>query len=156
MVRDAKRLSATLTDPGDAPIGATAGTLTGTIVSVYRSGRLKKQIVGLSQNEDALEQLEAGRIDATLVPLDRLDAWHIRHPDSALRHTGYLHPLRIYIGFVALPAAHEARDAANRVIERASADGKLKQWSRDTQTSWVAPAEPAVGAPIGLPQLLID
>lgn len=153
VVRDPARSAATLAEPGDARIGATAGTLTGTIVSLYRNGRLKKQVFGLAQNEDALEQLEAGRIDATLVPLDRLDAWRIRHPGSVLHRTGYLHPLRINIGFVALHAARDELDAANKVIVRAGSDGTLERWSRDLQTSWIPPVAPDVGTPIGLSQL---
>ena len=50
VVRDPAREGATLADPGDARIGAVTGTLAGTAVSMYRNGRLRKQVVSLSQN----------------------------------------------------------------------------------------------------------
>ena len=70
-----------------------------------------------------------------------------------MRRTGYLHPLRINIGFVALSDAAAVLAAANRVVARAAADGTLERWSKQTHTSWIEPAEPAIGAPIGMQQL---
>ena len=45
IVRDASRESATLSEPGDARIGVVAGTMTGSIVMLYRQGRLTPQLV---------------------------------------------------------------------------------------------------------------
>ena len=154
VVRDAARASATLADPGDARIGVTAGTLAGTAVTLYRNGTLRSQLVSLARNEDALEELDAGRIDATLASLDRYDAWRLAHPGSSVRRAAYLHPLRINIGFVARSDAGAVLDAANRVIARALADGELERWSAATGTTWIAPAEPQVGSPIGLADLV--
>jgi ABC-type amino acid transport substrate-binding protein len=149
-VRDASRESATLAEPGDARIGVTAGTMTGSVVTMYRNGKLRPQLVGLSQNQDALEQLEAGQFDATLTSLDRYDAWRVKHPASALRRGAYVHPLRINVGFVAGANAPEVLAAANRVISRALADGDLSRWATASGVTWLAPAEPQVSAPIGL------
>ncbi len=156
LVREAARESATLAQPGDARIGVVAGTMAGTAVSLYRNARLRPQIVGLSRNEDALEALEAGRIDATLAPLDRYDAWRLAHPASTLRRTAYLHPLRINIGLVARDDAPGVRAAADRVIERAHGSGELERWSAATGTTWIAPVDPQVGRAIGLPDLLAE
>lgn len=156
LVRDAARESVTLAQPGDARIGVVAGTMAGTAVSLYRNGKLRPQIVGLSRNDDALAELEAGRIDATLAPLDRYDAWRLTHPASPLRRAAYVHPLRINIGLVARDDAPEVLAAANRVIERALASGELQRWSADTGTTWIAPADPQVGRAIGLPDLIAD
>jgi len=101
VVRDAARQNATLADPGDARIGVVTGTMAGTAATLYRNGRLRPQLVTLAQNENLLEALEAGRVDAALVTFDRFDAWRLAHPQSTLRRAAYVHPLRINIGFVA-------------------------------------------------------
>jgi len=154
VVRDPSRQGATLADPGDARIGVVTGTLAGTAVSLYRNGKLRPQIVSLAQNEDVLEQLEAQRFDAALVPLDRLDAWRIAHPTTQLRRAAYTHPLRINIGFVARSEATELIAAADKVIEGALGTGDLKRWSEESGTTWIAPAEPRVGSAIGLADLV--
>ena len=154
LVREAAREAATLANPGDARIGVTAGTMAGTAVTLYRNGKLRPQLVSLARNQDALEQLETGRIDATLASLDRYDAWRLAHPGSSVRRAAYLHPLRINIGFVARAEAAPVLDAANRVIDRALADGALARWSAAAGTTWIAPVEPQVGHAIGLPDLL--
>lgn len=154
IVRDAARQDATLAEPGDARIGVVTGTLAGTAVSMFRNGKLRPQVVSLAQNQDVLEQLEAQRFDATLVPLDRFDAWRLAHPQTALRRAAYTHPLRINIGFVARSDAPEALAAADRVIERALGNGDLQRWSVESGCTWIAPAEPRVSAAIGLAELV--
>lgn len=154
IVREASRESATLAEPGNARIGLTAGTMAGSAVTLYRNGKLRPQLVSLPQNQDALEQLDAGKFDATLISLDRYDAWHLAHPASTLRRAAYVHPLRINIGFVARSDAPEVLAAANRVISRSLADGELQRWTAASGITWIAPAEPQVGAPIGLMDLL--
>ena len=155
VVRDPARENATLTEPGDARIGAVTGTLAGTVVSMYRNGKLRQQVVSLSQNQNVLEQLEAGRFDATLVALDRLDAWRIGHPGTALRRAAYVHPFRINIGFVAAVDAANADDATevlaatNRVLDRALANGDLQRWSAEAGVTWIEPATPQVGTAFG-------
>ena len=143
VVRDPARQGMTLAEPGDAKIGVVTGTLAGTAVSLYRNGKLRPQIVSLAQNQDVLEQLEAGSFDATLVPIDRLDAWRLAHPNTALRRAAYTHPLRINIGFVARSDSADVIGAADKVIERALASGDLQRWSEQSGTTWVAPAEAA-------------
>ena len=154
VVRDAARESATLAELGDARIAAVSGTLTGSAVSMYRGGKWRKQIVSLGQNQDAFSELEAGRVDATLATLDRLDAWRIANPTTQLRRTAYLHPLRINIGFVMRSDAPALTEAANRVITRAVENGDLPQWSSAAGSTWITPAEPQIGATFGLMELL--
>ena len=154
VVADTQHANATLAEPGDARIGIVSGTLSGTAVSMFRNGKLRSQLVSLSRNEDPLEQLEAKRIDATLISLDRLDAWRLSHPETALRRTPYLHPLRINIGFVARSDAPEVLAATSRVIDRALASGELARWSAESGSTWIAPADPQVGAPFNLTDLL--
>ena len=154
VVRDAAHESATLAELGDARIAAVSGTLAGSAVSMYRNGKWRAQIVSLAQNQDALAELEAGRADATLTTLDRLDAWRLAHPATTLRRTGYLHPLRINIGFVMRSDAQALTDATNRVIARATDNSDLPRWTAAAGSTWIAPAEPQIGATLGLMDLL--
>ncbi|MEP6739268.1 MAG: transporter substrate-binding domain-containing protein [Caldimonas sp.] len=154
IVRDASRAGATLADPGDARIGAITGTLGGTVVSLFRNGKLRAQMVTLSQKQDALEELEAGRIDAALVAVDRFDAWRLAHPATTMVRTAYVHPLRINIGFVARIESREVLAAADRVIDRALASGELQRWHAAAGSSWIAPADPQVSAMVGLAELI--
>jgi ABC-type amino acid transport substrate-binding protein len=153
VVREAAREKATLAEPGDARIGVIAGTMAGTAVTLFRNGKLRPLMLSLSQNEDALALLEAGRFDATLVSLDRFDAWRLAHPASVLRRAAYVHPLRINIGFVARADAPELLAAANQVITRALADGDLQRWAQAEGSSWIAPAEPQQSGPVGIAEL---
>ena len=121
----AARASSTLAEHGGARIGVVTGTPAGTVVSLYRNGKLRPQLVTLSRQQDALAELEAGRIDATLLPLDRLDAWRLAHPSTPLRRAACLHPLRINFGFVARSDASALLTVADRVIERSLAGGDL-------------------------------
>ncbi|MBS0446072.1 MAG: transporter substrate-binding domain-containing protein [Proteobacteria bacterium] len=155
VVRDPARTGTTLADIArDARIGAVGGTMSGTAVALYRGGKLRPQIVSLRQDQDGLAELEAGRIDATLTPLDRYDAWRLTHPSTPLKHGDYLHPLRINIGLVARVESDALIAAARRVTERARASGDLARWTTEAGATWVAPAEPEVSGPVGLPDLL--
>jgi len=154
VVRDASRASATLAEPGDARIGVVTGTLSGTAVQLYRNGKLRPAVVSVSQNQDVLTELDAGRFDATLVPLTRLDAWRLAHPDTTLRRAAYVHPLRINIGFVGLASAVEPLAAADKVIARALANGDLERWAAESGTTWIAPATPQVGAAFSMADLM--
>ena len=156
VVRDASRASATLADPGDARIGAIGGTLAGTIVSLYRNGKLRAQMVTLSQHQDALAELEAHTIDAALVTLDQLDAWRLAHPATPIVRTAYLHPLRINLGFVARSEQSDLLAAVDHVVDAALASGDLARWHAANGSSWVAPAEPQISAMVGIADLLRD
>lgn len=143
-----------LADLGGLRVGAAAGTMAGTALTLYRNGLLRPGIVSLSRGQEVLDLLEAGSLDATLVVIDRFDAWRLAHPTNSLRREAYLHPLRINIGFVALADATEVLAAADRVIARALASGELKRWSEEAGATWIAPGVPNVGAPVGLAELL--
>ena len=130
--------------------------MAGTTLSLYRNGILRSQLVSLSKHEDALEQLVTGRIDGTLVSLDRFDAWQLSHPGSALLRTSYVHPLRINIGFVALAENTGVMAAANTVIGRALANGEMQQWATASGSTWLVPRPPQISGPIGLDLLRDD
>ena len=137
-------------------VGAATGTLAGTALAMARNGPLRTQLVSLSRGDDPLAAIEAGRLDATLLPLGRFDAWRIVHPASPLRVTAYRHPLRINFGFVARADNPAVLDAANSVIDRALAAGDLPRWAADSGTTWVAPVRPALAPPFRIGDLVAD
>ena len=125
-------------------VGAVTGTMAGSALELYRNGLLQKGIVTLSQQEDLLAALDAGRFDATLTPLARFDAYRLRNPGTHLVRAKFVHPLRINLGFVALENSADTLAVANREIERALASGELSKWAEELGVSWIAPQPPDV------------
>lgn len=154
IVRDPSLAGITLDAPGDARIGIVVGTVPGTVVAMFRGGRLRAQTVSLGQGQDALEALEAGQVDASLANLGRYDAWRLKHPSSMLRRTPYTHPLRINIGFVGLAESPELLASADSVIDGALRTGQLQEWAAQEGVSWLEPKEPQISGAIGLVDLL--
>lgn len=134
----------TLAEPQDARFGAITGTLGGAALMLYRGGRLRPQIVSLSRTEDLLQQIEDGRIDAALVAYDRLDLWKQKHPDSPLRSTGYVYPLRINLGYVALSSSGGLLEQTNAFLREAVRQGWPALWARSTGLTYIAPQPPFV------------
>ena len=145
---------ARLTDLVGMKVGAVVGTFEGTALNLYRSGLLKANIVSVSRGKEVLDMLETGSLDATLVPVDRFDAWRAVNPRHQLRRESYVHPMRINIGFVALADAADVLAAANKVITTARASGELQRWTADAGATWIEPGTPNVGEPMGMADLL--
>ena len=136
----------TLADLQTLKVGVVTGTLAGTALALYRNGVLREQLVTLSQKEDLLAALEAGRFDA----------YRLAHRDTRLALAKYLHPLRINMGFVGLESESAALAAGSRVIDRALASGELARWAEQEGVTWIAPELPDVQPPFGLGSLRTD
>jgi ABC-type amino acid transport substrate-binding protein len=136
-------------------VGAITGTLAGSALMLYRNGVLQGAIVTLSQRENVLQALEAGRFDATLTPLGAYDAYRLAHPGTRIFRAQFVHPLRINLGFVGLEG-EPALAAGSRLIERALASGELARWAEAEGASWIAPQPPDIQPPFGLGSLRID
>ncbi|MEI7782984.1 MAG: transporter substrate-binding domain-containing protein [Betaproteobacteria bacterium] len=125
--------------------GAVSGTLAGTLVSLYRSGALRGQMVTLSQREDAWAALDSGRIDSLLLPTAAFDAYRLQHPATALELAELRRPIGLNLGLVALASApQELLQVSNRVIAQAMADGRMQRWAAQEGLSWSPPTQPAV------------
>lgn len=145
-----------LADLQNFSVGAVTGTLAGSALMLYRNGLLRARLVTLSQREDLLAALESGRFDATLTPLSKYDAYRLAHPGTRLARAKFIHPLRINMGFAGLESESAVLAAANRVIERALANGDLKRWAEEAGASWIPPEPPDVQAVIGIGSLRTD
>lgn len=136
-------------------VGAVAGTLEGTLVTMYQGGALTKTMVTLGQRDDIWAALESGRVDAMLVPTAAFDAHRLRQPASALQ-AGPARPLGINLGWVALSGKSELLEAVNRVVQRGTASGELQRWAQESGLQWQAPTLPAVTGSLSLAGLLRD
>lgn len=136
-------------------VGAVAGTLEGTLVTMYQGGPLTQNMVTLGQRDDIWAALESGRVDAMLVPTAAFDAHRLRQPASTLQ-AGPARPLGINFGWVALSSEVEVLEAVNRVVQRGTASGELQRWAREAGLQWQAPSLPAVTGSLSLAGLLRD
>jgi ABC-type amino acid transport substrate-binding protein len=146
----------TLADLQNSTVGAVTGTMAGAALMFYRNGILQARLITLSQREDLLAALEAGRFDATLTPLSKYDAYRLAHPDTRLARAKFIHPLRINMGFVGLENETAVLSAANRAIERALANGDLKRWAEESGATWIAPEPPDIQPAIGIGSLRVE
>jgi ABC-type amino acid transport substrate-binding protein len=144
VTRDAGLRVETLADLQGVRVGAVSGTMAGSALIFYRNGILTKGIVSLSQREDLLAALDAGRFDATLTPLSRYDAYRLAHPNTKIVRAAFVHPLRINLGVVGLESESATIAAADRAIERALVGGELARWAEAAGASWIRPEPPDV------------
>jgi ABC-type amino acid transport substrate-binding protein len=154
--RDPELRAETLADLQNVKVGAITGTMAGSALALYRNGALRAGLVTMSQREDLLAALEAGRFDATLTALTRFDAYRLAHRDTRLTRAQYVHPMRINLGFVGLEVEPAAVAAGSRVIERALANGDLARWADQAGVTWIAPEPPDVQPAFGLGSLRTD
>jgi ABC-type amino acid transport substrate-binding protein len=138
-------------------VGAVTGTLAGTLVSVYRQGALRSQMVTLSQRENPWAALETGRIDSLLMPTATYDAYKLRNAATPWVLAALRRPIGLNLGFVALAATpKELLDVTNQVITQALSDGRMQQWAQQEGLSWLPPTQPAVSDGPSLQSLVAD
>jgi ABC-type amino acid transport substrate-binding protein len=150
VARDAATAGAlnSLRDFEERKAGAIAGTVAGAVLTLYRNGMLKKDLVSVGQREDLLDQLEQGVFDVALVPVGKFDAYKKRKPQTSLTLGKYRHSLSTNIGFVALQSNQALLDKVNAFIASVNQDGRLAKLAEGTGMTYVAPTEPAVLPPI--------
>ena len=142
-----------LSDLQNVKLGAVSGTMPASALMLYRNGLLTPGLLTLSQRENLLEALEAGRFEATLATLGSYDAYRLRNPSTKLARASYVHPLRVNLGFVGLEKETELIVAASSVIERAIAGGQLERWAQAAGATWIAPRPPDVVSGFGVQDL---
>ncbi len=143
-----------MADLAGRKIGAIAGTLEGSLIAMFGNGQLVSSMVSLSQRDDAWAALEAGRIDAHLVPSSALDTYLAKMPASKLKASEVKLPLGVNMGFVTLAERTDLLDAVNRFITKAQNNGDLQRLARESGLTWQTPAEPALSAGLALATLL--
>lgn len=125
-------------------VGVTAGSLGGVLLAGYRNGILRDHLQSVGLREDLLAALEKGEFEVAFAPLNKFDEYRLAHPATALRASGYVHPFRFNLGFVAREEKHELIQAVNRFVAEASRQGRLAGWARESGLSYVTPSAPAI------------
>ncbi len=133
--------------------GTVAGSLAGSILTLFRDGALRNQLVSLGWRDDPLRELEAGRFDATLIELNRLDAYRMRNAGTRLADTGYLLPLRFNLGYAALESRRELVESVNAILRELQAQGRLSDIARESGLTHVPARAPFVQPEITLQNL---
>jgi ABC-type amino acid transport substrate-binding protein len=130
-----------------------AGSLAGSILMLTREGALRGNLVGLGWRDDPLRELEAGKFDATLIELNRLDAYRMRNAGTRLVATGYHLPLRFNLGYAALESKRELIESVNAILRELQAQGRLSAIARDAGLTHVPARAPFVQPEITLQSL---
>jgi ABC-type amino acid transport substrate-binding protein len=116
----------------------------------YRDGALQNKLVSLGWRDDPLAQLEAGKFDAALIELNRLDAYRMRNAGTRLVATGYHLPLRFNLGFAAPQSKRELVDSVNAILRELQAQGRLSAIARDAGLPHVPARAPFIQPEITL------
>ena len=144
----------TLANLGDARIGALAGTVAGAATVLFNNRMWQARVRQLSRDDNALEMIDNGTVDTMLVSLSKLDLWRIDKPNSMVKSTGYVHPMRMNLGFVGLTTNKSLLRVVSDVISKAILDGSMAKWASDTNVSWLPPVQPHVSQGPTMMQLL--
>jgi ABC-type amino acid transport substrate-binding protein len=133
-----------LDDLKDLRVGTTAASLGGVLLVSYKDGVLRSHVQSVGLKDDVFAELEKGQFDVAFAPLNKFDAYRVSHPQTALTPSGYLHPFRFNIGFVAREEKHDLIDAVNRFLTEARRQNRLEAWAREAKLTYVAPVAPDV------------
>ena len=125
-------------------VGAPVGTLADTLLRAWHGGALAADLVTLDSRAGALDAAEAGQLDATLVELGSLDAYRAKHSGSALRDSGWRHPIGFNVGFLALATRQDLLDRVDAALGTMQASGELRTLAAAAGVQWEAPEEPDV------------
>jgi len=146
----------TLADLRGRKVGAVAGTLEGTLVSMYRGGYLHTSMVSMGQREDAWGALDSGRVDAILMTSTAVDAQRLQHPARLVQLADFHRSLGINLGFVALQGQGVLLEATNRVIARSQINGDLQRWAQEAGLRLQPTSQPDVTSTFSLSALMAD
>jgi len=131
-----------------------ASTLEDTILMTYRDGALVDHITHLVPGRgELLPRLERGGFDAALLPLHRFDAYRARHPETALKASGYYHRIGFNMGFVGLWTEAPLIQQVDAAIGDLLAHGAFPALAEKAGMTYVPPRPPDVGDSLSLSAL---
>lgn len=150
------RVVRSLADLKGLRVGTPAGTLANTLLLAWHGGALTADLVTLDGRASALDAVGAGQLDATLVERGGFDAYQAAHPESALRDSGWRHPIGFNTGFLALATRRDLLDRVDTGLEAMQETGELQALAVDAGLRWTQPEAPAVTPRLTPAQLRAD
>ena len=140
-----ERRIARLADLEGLNLAVEIGTLGDAILMSFDHGRFVSKIAHVVPGRGQLfARLESGETDATVVPVHRLDAYRIEHPDSKIAPSGYYLPIGFNMGLVGLASASPLVEQADRAIEAMLEDGELAALATAAQMTYLPPRQPYI------------
>jgi ABC-type amino acid transport substrate-binding protein len=153
----AGRPVAGLGDLAGIKIGVEGGTLSDTILMTYGGGKLIDEITHFVPGRDELwSKLESGAVDATLAPMHRFDAYRAKQPNTGLKASGYLFPLRFNFGFAGLQSDAAFMSEVDTALGQMLTSGEIKHLAPKAGMTYLAPSQPDVGKRIVMSDLKVD
>ncbi|WP_315741957.1 MULTISPECIES: transporter substrate-binding domain-containing protein [unclassified Bradyrhizobium] len=126
-------------------IAIESGTLADAILMTFDKGRLIDDITHVVPGrDDLLGALEQGKFDATLLDLRRFDAYRAAHSDTKLTSSGYLYPIGVNRGYVALAGNPDLLTSVDRAISELQDAGTLPELGRAAGLTYLPPREPMI------------
>ena len=125
-------------------MGAPAGTLADTLLRAWHGGALAEDLTATDRRASVLDEVEAGRLDATLVELGGFDAYRVAHPGSTLRDSGWRHAIGFNIGFLALATRQDLLNRVDATLEAMQESGDLQTQASGAGLHWAAPESPYI------------
>jgi ABC-type amino acid transport substrate-binding protein len=143
-----------LSDVNELHFGVVAGTLADAILMLHDHGRLIDHVTHFAPREgEVLAHLEAGEIDAALLPVSQFDAYRLRHPETRIVLSNYRYPVAFNLGYVGLAEQHPLLEDVGGALAQMQASGELAALAAAAGVTYVAPGEPAVAPGITFAQL---
>lgn len=139
---------ASLDDVKGLRLLADQNSLADNLLLAHRGGVLRDRIVHVPLPVGALAALAKGDGDAALVEGPQFDAWRAAHADPALRDSGYRHPLRVNVGFVALDVQRGLLELFDQALADLLEGGDIEAAFTKLGYRFDKPLEPVVLPPL--------
>jgi hypothetical protein len=139
---------ASLDDAKGLRLLADQNSLADNLLLAHGGGVLREHIVHVPLPVGALAALAKGEGDAALVEGPQFDAWRAAHPDGALRDSGYRHPLRVNVGFVALDVQRGLLELFDQALADLLEGGDIEAAFTRLGYRFEEPVEPVVLPPL--------
>ena len=144
-----------LADLDGIVLGIEQGTLAGALTARQVSAEELAGAVTTNPGPGFLWRMEAGAFDAALTTTGAYDFHARQNPVTALRLTGYRHPLSFNIAFAGLASNAGLVEAADAAIGALGEDG-LAALAEAQGATWAAPREPVVAPPLTMRDLAVE
>ena len=139
---------ASLDDVKGMRLLADQNSLADNMLLAHGGGVLRDRIVHVPLPVGALAALAKGDGDAALVEGPQFDAWRAAHADGGLRDSGYRHPLRVNVGFVALDVQRGLLELFDQALADLLESGDIEAAFTKLGYRFEKPAEPVVLPPL--------